>query len=156
MPKKRIDPSLILGPGSDADASRAARKPRARATDPKEAAQILNFAVESARLIHDLHGEDILLLDVRGLSELTDYVLIASGTSERQIRSLADDIDDLAEKTGVGRLGRELDGPATWVVLDFVDVVVHLFEPATRAHYDLEMLWGDAEKLPWRRNSNPS
>ena len=48
-------------------------------------------------------------------------------------------------------MGRELDAPSKWLVLDFIDVVVHLFDPETRAHYDLEMLWGDAERVHWRR-----
>ncbi len=122
-----------------------------RHADPQREAQNRRFAIDAARLASDLHCEDAILFDVRGLSDLTDYILIASGTSDRQIKSVADDIEELARETGLTRLGRELDGSAKWVVVDFVDVVVHLFDPETRAHYDLEMLWGDAGRVPWRR-----
>lgn len=135
---------------SDAAPEVASAPPR----DPRRDARNRAFVIEAARLLTDLHCENALVFDVRGLSDLTDYILIASGTSDRQIKSVADDVEDLAARSGLGRLGRELDGPAKWLVLDFVDAVVHLFEPQTRAHYDLEMLWGDAERVPWRRNGD--
>jgi len=129
---------------------KAPKATRGRTRDPKEARQIRKFAVEAARLAADLHCENILLLDVRGLSDVTDYILIASGTSERQILSVAERIEELAKEMGIGRLGHELESGA-WVVIDFVDVVAHLFDPPVRAHYDLEMLWGDAKVVRWRR-----
>lgn len=125
------------------------RKPRVADSD----AAVRKFAIEAARLIHDLHGTDVLLLDVRKLNDVTDYILIATGTSERQIRSLGDSIEELGVTYGMTRHGREVDGGATWYVLDLVDVVVHLFEPSARAHYDIEMLWGDAPRIRWRRSS---
>ena len=109
------------------------------------------FAVDAARLLHDRHCEDVLILDVRGLSDLTDLIIIASGTSDRQIKALGDEVEDLAKQSDLARFGREVDAPTTWLVLDFVDVVVHLFDPAARAHYDLEMMWGDAPQVPWQR-----
>lgn len=114
-------------------------------------ARLRHFVIESARLINDLHAQHILLLDVRQFSELTDYILIASGSSARQLRSLGDRISDLAEQYQLRSIGHETDPKAMWIVLDYVDVVVHLFEPNTRAHYDLEMLWGDAPIVPWQR-----
>lgn len=123
------------------------RKPRIADND----ATVRKFATEAARLINDLHGTDVLLLDVRKLNDVTDYILIATGTSERQVRSLGDSIEELGVTYGMTRHGREVDGGATWYVLDLVDVVVHLFEPAARAHYDIEMLWGDAPRIRWRR-----
>jgi ribosome-associated protein len=122
--------------------------------EPQRDASNRDFAIKAAQLATDLHCENALVFDVRGLSDMTDYILIASGTSDRQIKSVADDIEDLAERCGLGRLGRELDGPAKWLVLDFVDAVVHLFDPQTRAHYDLEMLWGDAQRVAWQRNGD--
>ncbi len=113
-------------------------------------ARVRGFAVEAARLLADLHCEQVLLYDVRGMSDLTDYVLIASGTSDRQIRSVGRHVQDLARTYGLGRFGDERDTTTRWLVLDFVEVMVHVFEPATRAHYDLEMLWGDAESVRWR------
>lgn len=109
------------------------------------------FAVAAARLLNDSHCTDILVYDVREKSDVMDYLLIATGTSDRQMRSVADDVEELGESHQFKAFGREVDGPTTWVVLDFVDVVVHLFEPQTRAFYDLEMLWGDAPQVKWRR-----
>jgi ribosome-associated protein len=114
-------------------------------------ARTRQFAIEAARLLGDLHCEDILLLDVRGLSQITDYLLIGSGTSDRQIHGVSDDVQRLAQEYDLSRFGRETDERTVWAVLDFVEVMVHLFEPATRAHYDLEMLWGDAPRIDWRR-----
>jgi len=108
------------------------------------------FAVQAARLINDSNADDVLVLDVRGLSELMDFVVIATGTSDRQLKSIGADVTLLGEEIGHERFGSEADDTHTWVVLDFVDVVVHLFEPMARGHYDLEMLWGDAKRVKWR------
>ena len=122
-----------------------------RRHDPSEDARINAFAVAAARLLHDRHCQDILILDVRDLSDVTDFILIASGTSDRQISAVGTEVEDLAKHSDMGRFGREVDLPTTWLVLDFVDVIVHLFDPTTRAHYDLEMMWGDAPQVPWQR-----
>ncbi|MCC6580989.1 MAG: ribosome silencing factor [Phycisphaeraceae bacterium] len=110
-----------------------------------------DFVVEAARLLHDRHLEDILVFDVRGLSQITDYIIIASGNSDRQIRALGDELEQLAQNYMLPRYGRDVDGPCQWLVIDLVDVIVHLFEPAMRSHYDLEMMWGDAPTIEWRR-----
>lgn len=129
-------------------------KPRSRAARDAQADKaIRKFAIDAARFIADSHCTEVLLLDVRGKSDVMDYVLIASGTSDRQIRSVADDVEKLAQEAGLSRIGTSADAAANWVVLDLVEVVVHLFEPATRAHYDLEMLWGDAPQVKWRRSA---
>lgn len=109
------------------------------------------FAIEAARLMNDSHCEDVLVFDVRGLSDVADYVIIASGTSDRQMKSVGDEAEQLTKDYGLSSFGREEDERTTWIVIDFVDVVIHLFEPGTRGHYDLEMLWGDAPKVKWRR-----
>jgi len=113
--------------------------------------QIRAFAVGAARLLADRHFVDVLLFDVRGMNDMTDYILIASGTSDRQMRAVGREIEDLAGESGIQRYGHDEDAAATWVLVDFVDVVVHLFEPATRAHYDLEMMWDDAPRVQWQR-----
>jgi ribosome-associated protein len=104
-----------------------------------------------ARLIHDDKCQDVVVLGVADLSPVTDYLVLGSGTSERQMRSVLAHVEDLGRQRGRTAFGGSSDGRATWVLLDFVDVVVHLFEPRTRLHYDLEMLWGDAERVPWER-----
>ncbi len=108
------------------------------------------FVIEAARLLHSLHCENVLVLDVRGRSDVTDYVLIASGTSQRQILSVVDDVRKLALEQGLSVFGRDADDAANWAILDLVDVIVHVFEPVTRAHYDLEMMWGDAPQVDWK------
>ncbi|MFW6061090.1 MAG: ribosome silencing factor [Phycisphaeraceae bacterium] len=119
--------------------------------DGPEVDRARDFAIEAARLLHDSHCEDIHLYDVRGLSEVTDFILIASGTSDRQIKSVAGHVNDLGKAHGFERFGSDRDEASTWLVLDYVDLMIHLFEPATRAHYDLEMMWGDAPRLDWQR-----
>jgi ribosome-associated protein len=138
--------------GKSGKPRRAAVRPRrGGAPDPARARSVRKFAITAARLLKDRHCEDILVLDVRARSDVTDYIVIASGTSDRQIRSVADEVRHLAEGGTLPVFGRAVDASANWAVVDFVDVVVHVFAPAARAHYDLEMFWGDAPRLVWRR-----
>ncbi len=102
-------------------------------------------------MLSDDKCDEIVVLDVQGLSQVSDYLVIASGTSDRQMRSAGDNAAELAETLGYPVYRRSIDDRTTWVLLDCVDVVIHIFEPNTRAHYDLEMLWGDAPRLEWER-----
>ncbi|MDQ2669948.1 MAG: ribosome silencing factor [Gemmatimonadota bacterium] len=104
----------------------------------------LRHAVEAAT---DLKARDMVVLDLRGLNDATDFFVIASGTSDAHVRGIAENV--------IQRLGREghdahhvegLTG-GRWVLLDFVDFVVHLFHPETRSFYQLERLWSDAPEL---------
>lgn len=110
----------------------------------------LRFALEAAALLAADKCENVVLLDVRRKSQVTDYVLIGSGTSDRQMNSALDDTQDLGESLGYTAFRTSRDDRSTWLLADFVNVVVHLFEPNTRAYYDLEMLWGDAPRVDWR------
>jgi len=121
------------------------------AKDEQQDAQIRTFAIEAARLLSDEHCEEVLLYDVRGISQVTDYILLGTGTSDRQMRAVGHHVADLAREYGLKRYGVDQDGTTTWIVVDFVEVMLHLFEPSTRAHYDLEMMWGDAPQIRWRR-----
>jgi len=105
------------------------------------------FAVEAGRLLQDRHCEDVLLLDVTGLSQVCDYVLIATGTSDRQMKSVSDEVADLGEEMKFPAFRKNIDTGATWIVVDFITVVLHLFEPQRRAYYDLEDLWSDAKHI---------
>ncbi len=127
-------------------------RPKPAPTGSEREQTVRKFIVEAAKLLAGLHCEDLVLLDVRGLSDLTDYILIATGTSDRQIKGVAGQVSDLALEYGLDRFGSERDADSTWLVLDYVDTIVHLFEPMARAHYDLEMLWGDAPKINWRKD----
>lgn len=109
------------------------------------------FAIEVARLLADRHCEDVRLLDVRGLSQVCDYVLIGSGTSDRQMKSLAEELDDFGREQGQSMFRTDADAAVTWIVVDFIGLVAHVFEPGQRAFYDLEGLWSDAPSVPWER-----
>jgi ribosome-associated protein len=108
-------------------------------------------AIEIARVLHDDKCSDIVVLDVTGLSHVSDYLVIGSGTSDRQMQSAGADAGAAAAKLGYNAYRRSTDDRTTWVLVDCVDVVVHILEPNTRAHYDLEMLWGDAPRIEWER-----
>ncbi|GEM_PF-324862 len=122
-------------------------------SDPKAT---LALAIEAARLASDDKCEDVTLLDVRQLSQVSDYILICSGTSDRQMQTTAQEIGKLAEKEGYPPFRKSFDDRTTWLVVDCVDIVIHIFEPNTRAHYDLEMLWADAPRVDWERPSDKS
>jgi ribosome-associated protein len=111
----------------------------------------LTFATEAARLVRDDKCDDVVLLDVRDLSQVSDFIIIGSGTSDRQMHSALRHVEELGKGRGMPAYRSSADDRSTWLLIDFVDVVVHLFEPNTRAHYDLEMLWGDAPRLEWER-----
>jgi ribosome-associated protein len=114
-------------------------------------AQVKAFALEAARLLADNKCQDIVLLDVTSLSQVSDFLVVANGSSDRQMRSTADEVAEIAAKHGYTTFRKDVDDRSTWIVVDFVDVVVHIFEPNTRAHYDLEMLWQDAPRVEWER-----
>lgn len=125
---------------------------RSEENDPR----IRDYALRAARLMDTLHCTDVVALDVRGISQVTDVFVIGSGTSNRQMKSVADDLEELAEDMGMEVFRRHIDAQVTWIVIDLVHVVVHLFEPSVRAYYDLEMLWGDAERLDWQVDGGAS
>jgi ribosome-associated protein len=105
------------------------------------------FAVAAAKLAGERHCTDIVVLDMRKISQVTDYFVIVTGTSDRQMRSVADEITDIAKKQKSSLFGRAGYETSRWVLLDFIDVVIHVFDSQTRGYYDLEMLWGDAKRL---------
>ena len=113
----------------------------------KKSIEASEFALEAGKLAQERNCTDITVLDLRGKAPATDYFVIATGTSNRQIRTVADEISELARKNGRQRFGRAGYEQGRWVLLDFVDVVIHLFDAEYRDYYDLELLWGDAEKL---------
>ena len=102
----------------------------------------------AARLIVDNKGEDVRILDLREITQAFDFFVIGSGTSRRQLHSISDEIDDVFEKE-MGDKRRSAAGyqESRWVVLDYGDVVVHLFEPETREFYALEDLWGKGKEV---------
>jgi ribosome-associated protein len=105
------------------------------------------FAVEAAKLAVSRRCENTIVLDLKGKSPATDYFLITTGTSGRQMRTVADEVSELARQVGLSRFGRAGYEQGRWILLDFIDVVVHIFDAEYRDYYDLELLWGDAKRL---------
>jgi len=95
-------------------------------------------------VLSDKQAEDILLLDIRNVASFADYFVIASGGTTRQLQAILDAVDDALTTDRVSRMGREGGPDSGWVLLDYGDVIVHLFAPEEREYYDLEGLWSTA------------
>jgi ribosome-associated protein len=106
-------------------------------------------ATAAAAAIEDKKGLDVALLDVSRLLVITDIFVIATGTSRRHVLGLAEEVEAKLKDEERRPLRREGVEDATWVLLDYGDVVVHLFDAETRSYYDLERLWGDAPRVAY-------
>jgi len=96
--------------------------------------------------LEEIKAKDIVVLDVRKLTSITDMMVVASGTSTRQVKALADNVVEKAKAAGCRPLGVEGEREAEWVLVDLADVVVHVMLPSTRDFYQLEKLWGMSER----------
>ncbi len=92
-------------------------------------------------------AEDIIVMDVGGLLVVTDYFVICTGRTDRQVRSIAEEVELKLKHAGLAPIGVEGSEEGKWVLVDFVDVVVHVFQPEEREFYRLEKLWGEAKRL---------
>jgi ribosome-associated protein len=110
------------------------------------------LAIESARLAQQTRCHNVIILDMTGISPVTDFYVIATGTSARQMRTVCDDLDELAEKMNFKSYHRSGYEGETWIAVDYVDVVVHIFSQDARLYYDLENLWGDAKRVEWKES----
>lgn len=108
----------------------------------------LHRAQVAARTALENRGRDVIILDLREQTPLFDYFVIITGASRRQLHAISAEIDDALEK-GMGdrRLGIEGYDESRWILLDYGDVVIHIFDEETRAYYDLEGLWGAAKRI---------
>ncbi len=118
---------------------------RPKSTRSNETARA--FAVEVARIMAENQCEDIVALDLRGVSPVCDYFVIGTGTSDRQMRAVADHIEAAGKTQGERPFGVGGYQEGAWIVVDYVDVVIHLFDPDHRGYYDLDSLWGDCPKV---------
>ena len=108
-------------------------------------------AILCAQSAEDHKGKDILVLDLRGLTPIFDFFVIATGTSRRHIHTLAEEIDAAMHTQGQARLSIQGYEASRWIVQDYGDVVVHVFDPDAREYYALEDLWADAPRVDWQR-----
>jgi ribosome-associated protein len=118
-------------------------------------------AVAMARVCAENRCRDVTVLDLRGLSPVTDFFVLATGTSTRQMQAVAYRVEEAGEEMGQKLFGSEGDQssataePSKWVLIDYVDVVVHVFTEDSRKYYDIELLWGDAPRVNWQRGWKP-
>ena len=108
----------------------------------------LALAQRAAQIALDTKAQDVVLLDLRGVSDMTDFFLIASGTSDTHARAIGEHVMEGMKKEGSPAHHVEGLEKGRWVLLDFVDFVVHVFHPTLRNFYQLERLWADAEQVP--------
>jgi ribosome-associated protein len=127
--------------GAQADPTPVTRK------RPPSSGAGLPLAHRAIELIQEKKGEEIVLLDLRKLGAVSDYFLIATGRSEVQVKAIAEHVTEELKKEGITPWHTEGLQNRRWVLVDLVDVVVHIFHPETREYYLLERLWGDAHRV---------
>ncbi len=103
------------------------------------------LALEIAKAIDDKKGLDIQVIDVESLCSFADYFVIAHGGSERQVKGLAENVEDALEKHHVFKKNKEGKENSGWILLDYGDVIVHLFSEEKRRHFNIENLWSDGQ-----------
>jgi ribosome-associated protein len=108
-------------------------------------------AALTSRIAADKKAMDVVVLDMRDASSITDYFLICSGGSERQVQAIADAIDEQLGGAGIASLGVEGYREGRWILMDYGDIIVHVFLRETRDFYDLERLWANAPKIDLTR-----
>lgn len=106
-------------------------------------------AITAARAAAEKKAFDVRILEVGPLISITDYFVIASGATERQVKTIVEEVDREMAKIGLRSLRREGEREARWVLVDFGDVVVHVFTDSDRKYYELERLWKGAPEIDW-------
>lgn len=118
------------------------------------ATQGKELAIACARAAGEIQAEDIRVWDLRGLSTLTDFMLVCSGSSMPHLKAILRDVRGHVEDwTGVKPVNTEGKADTRWVVLDYIDVMVHVMHAEQREYYGLEQLWGDAKEVEWEEAS---
>jgi ribosome-associated protein len=107
------------------------------------------LAVRAARAAAEKQGRDIRVLQVRELIAITDYFVIVSGATDRQVKAIGDSVEDELRRSGSKAIRREGERDMRWLLLDFADLIVHVFHEEDRAYYELERLWKDAPDVRW-------
>jgi ribosome-associated protein len=117
---------------------------------PENRLRSLRAACQAARTAEDLRGKDTLVLDLTEVTPIVDYFVITTGSSGRQMRSVAEEIERIMRSQGSRARGIEGRTDANWILHDFGDIVLHVFSPEARKLYDLEHLWADAPRIDWK------
>ena len=111
----------------------------------------MNKSKEMARIAYDAlsdkKGEDIKIIDITGVSVLADYFIIANGNSDSQVNALVDNVEEELHKAGYHLKQREGRANSSWILLDFGDIIVHVFDKENRLFYDLERIWKDGRDI---------
>ena len=129
--------------------------PDSQPTD--RAARSRQLAIAAARTAEENRGRDVVVLDLRQLTCIFDYFVIATGTSRRQLHAMSEEIDHkLEDELNDQRLGIEGYAESRWILLDYGTVVIHLFDEETRKYFALEELWAEAVKIPWQPAATPT
>jgi ribosome-associated protein len=128
----------------------------AAGADRDTVTESVEFARLAAQAASSKQGEDVLVLDVRDLIGITDYFVIASGDSDRQVKTIAEEVERSLRIEGTRPVRVEGEAASRWILLDFVDFVVHVFHHEVRDHYRLERLWIDAPRVEWENGARAS
>lgn len=157
---KKSTATISLQPAKKTVATGKSRSLKSKAILPEEPAltaekpaektvleQSLELADRIARLMFEKKAENIVILDLSNLTSVMDCFIIASGTSDIHVRAIADHVIDKLETDGIRLHHKEGFESQKWILLDYVDVVVHIFQNETREYYGLERLWGDARMI---------
>ena len=162
-PKLKLKPKFVKGgkkkpvksktKGKRPGLKRPATKTKRKRTPPVKYQEPIKPNPEARALAHkianaivDTKGTDVLVLDVRGKASYADYIVIGSGDTERMVNALAEGVEDKLRPEGKKPIGREGEQTGNWVLLDYGEVVTHLFLSDARGFYDLEGLWADAPR----------
>ncbi|OYW24340.1 MAG: ribosome silencing factor [Planctomycetales bacterium 12-60-4] len=112
----------------------------------------LDDACRCAQIAEEFRGRDIVVLDLTEVTPIFDYFVIATGTNPRQMYALADEIRVVMKAKGSHCHGTEGEATSNWLLQDYGDIVLHVFQPEARQLYDLERLWADAKRVNWREH----
>jgi ribosome-associated protein len=138
----KMPSQMALAQQTRPDAARAAARAAVRLDEDAQ-----RTAITAARAALEKKAETVVVLDLRGVSGYTDYLVIGSGQSDRQLEAIAEGVEKELKAAGHRLVGSEGQRGGRWVLLDFGDVVVHVFHQEDRGHYDLEGLWADAPRV---------
>ena len=152
-PRRRAGPKApkSAGPSKAAKPAKAVKNPRkAKPAAPSRGAVPPALSVVEAALA-DMKAVDVRVIDVRGSNDVADFMVVASGNSDRHLRAIADRVVQMCKASGQRPLGVEGEGQGEWVLVDLPDVMVHVMLPRTREFYQLEQLWEPARAAAPRR-----